>query len=412
MGFLCHLTRTYPSGFPYLKGIYNTLNAWRVGRNIDGWKISRTAWIELLSGDGIMDDEKMVECSFEQRKRKFTERYSGEVPEEVSPVPRLEKDLYALKELFQGDKPSLRLVRGRHHSSVAYGFGDASGDGFGSSWKLRGSQTESKVKYRFGLWGDEADGSSSNFRELANLVETFEAMALENALNGHEVYMFTDNSTAEAAFANGSSTSEKLFDLVLRLRQLEMSQEAKSFVCHVAGERMKQQGTDGLSRGNLTVGVMQGHDMLKYVPLHQTALERSPALKDWLLEWVGEDAEILDENQWFTRGHDHVLGKWNTTNDFQDNRVMQYPVIKPGTFIWSPAPCAAGAAVEELRKCRHKRQKSFHIVVIPRLMTTVWRKHLYKASDIVLTLPLGHPAWPNSMFEPLTLAILFPFCIF
>ena len=34
--------------------------------------------------------------------------------------------------------------------------------------------------------------------------------------------MFTDNSTAEAAFWKGTSTSPYLFELVLELKQLEM----------------------------------------------------------------------------------------------------------------------------------------------------------------------------------------------
>jgi hypothetical protein len=74
--------------------------------------------------------------------------------------------------------------------------------------------------------------------------------------------------------------------------------------------------------------------------------------------------------------------------------------------------CAAEIAVEELRKARHKRQESMHLVVIPRLMHPHWRKQLYKAADIVITLPAGHIAWPLDMFEPLTLAFVFPFFSF
>ena len=48
VGFLCHVSRTYPIIFPYLKGFYNTLNNWRRDRDGDGWKLSRTAWMELI----------------------------------------------------------------------------------------------------------------------------------------------------------------------------------------------------------------------------------------------------------------------------------------------------------------------------------------------------------------------------
>ena len=65
--------------------------------------------------------------------------------------------------------------------------------------------------------------------------------------------------------------------------------------------------------------------------------------------------------------------------------------------------------MEELLRSRHKSEKSTHVVVIPRLFTTEWRKQLHKAADLVLTLPAGHPAWPTEMHEPLTIDILFPY---
>ena len=87
-------------------------------------------------------------------------------------------------------------------------------------------------------------------------METLEQMGNDNTLAGQVVFLFTDNSTSEVAFFNGSSRSEKKFKLMLRIRQLEMTEETKIHLCHVSGERMKVQGIDELSRGNLTVGVM------------------------------------------------------------------------------------------------------------------------------------------------------------
>ena len=83
-------------------------------------------------------------------------------------------------------------------------------------------------------------------------------------------------------------------------------------------------------------------------------------------------------------------------------------VTRPGTFIWSLPPAAARTAVEELRRFRHKSHNSTHVMVVPRLFTTEWRKELHKVTDVVLTLPVGHPLWPDNMHEPLTIAILFP----
>ena len=73
VGFLCHLSRTYPATFPYLKGFYNSLNSWRLDRNKDGWKIGRTAWMELLSGDTSLTSDEFMSLPFEVKKRKFFE---------------------------------------------------------------------------------------------------------------------------------------------------------------------------------------------------------------------------------------------------------------------------------------------------------------------------------------------------
>ena len=403
VGFLCHVSRTYPSMIPYLKGFYNTLNGWRADRNEEGWKIGKTAWLELLANDILFDEENDISVPFEKRKRDFMYKNHIEKPTMVKSVPRLKNDLMALKALFHSESPTLRLVRGRRIGASIVGFGDASGTGFGSSWK-KGKG----ISFRFGTWGDDIANESSNLRELQNLVDTLEEMEKQdNGLNGFEVFLFTDNSTAENAFFNGSSKSMKLFELVLRVRKLEMTAGAKIHLCHVSGTRMIAQGADGLSRGNLNVGVMAGKSMLNFVPLHLDALTRSPNLKLWIEDWMGGDKrniEWLKPNDWFDRGHDLLPGSRERNVDGWD-----LPSVQPGIFVWSPAPAACLAAVEELRKARHKRVASHHLFVVPRLMQPEWRKQLSKAADLVITLPCGHSAWPREMFEPLTIAFVLPF---
>ena len=399
VGFLCHISRTYPMIFPYLKGFYNTLNNWRCGRDKDGWKISKTAWLELIAGDISFEDENDIHMSFEDRKRSFLVKNTKDQPSEVIPVPRLGRDLKALQTLFSLENPPLRLIRGSSVNCALFGFGDASGGGFGSSWEVN-----KDTAYRFGTWSRSMDGESSNLRELMNLVETLEEMAEQDKLKGNEIFLFTDNSTSEAAFYSGSSSSEKLFDLVLRVKKLEMHHCTKIHIIHVAGERMKEQGSDGLSRGNLNVGVMAGKKMIDFVPIHLSAFERTPLLMPWIRKLVGQEAEFLEPHQWFTRGHDLDETRWEKNSD-----GMELPMLKEGRYVWSPPPCAGAAAVEELRKARHKRQKSQHLFVIPRLMQPIWRKHLYKAADLVIMLKPGHAAWPKEMHEPLTLAFVFPF---
>ena len=85
------------------------------------------------------------------------------------------------------------------------------------------------------------------------------------------------------------------------------------------------------------------------------------------------------------------------------------PQIQHGTYVWNLPPAAAEAALEELWKARIKCQDSLHVVLVPRLLTPMWQKQLFKASDLFLWIPPGLPFWPSNMFEPCCLALLFPF---
>jgi hypothetical protein len=50
---------------------------------------------------------------------------------------------------------------------------------------------------------------------------------------------------------------------------------------------MISQGTDGLSRGDMLMGVMGGSDMLPFIPLALAAFERQPELMKWVDSWWG-----------------------------------------------------------------------------------------------------------------------------
>ena len=50
--------------------------------------------------------------------------------------------------------------------------------------------------------------------QLRNLVEALERSGSTGELNGKEIFLFTDNSTAEAVVLKGSSSSPLLYDLV------------------------------------------------------------------------------------------------------------------------------------------------------------------------------------------------------
>ena len=106
-------------------------------------------------------------------------------------------------------------------------------------------------------------------------------------------FIFIDNSTAEAAFFRGSSKSRLLFELILELRELKMKCKTRIHFVHVAGTQMIAQGSDGLSIGNISEGVMKGIPMDDFIPLNKSALERSISLKTWLESWADGNLEFL-----------------------------------------------------------------------------------------------------------------------
>ena len=87
---------------------------------------------------------------------------------------------------------------------------------------------------------------------------------------------------------------------------------------------------------------------------------------------------------------------------------------RPGSFVWAPPPAIARDMFDELGSARHKRpDKALHIVVVPRLMTALWRKHLGKMADLLITIPCSESSiWCNAQHEPVLLAICFPLVSF
>ena len=128
------------------------------------------------------------------------------------------------------------------------------------------------MEFQFGQWlVSAAEEESSNWREFTNVVEFLELKGREGKLTGCELFMFTDNSTTEGAFWKGTSPSRKLCSLVLRLRKLERETGMILHIIHVSGRRMIAQGTDGLSHGDHSLGVMRGEYMRSFSPLHLDA---------------------------------------------------------------------------------------------------------------------------------------------
>jgi len=235
---------------------------------------------------------------------------SGErAPQQVKWVPRLVEDVRALSALFHPENPPKRIVRPTRMATAIYAFGDASGVGFGSSISIDG-----QVYYSGGQWTQEQGSESSNYRELANLIFALEEAHRDHVLDHAELFVFTDNSTAELAAFKGTSSSSKLFELILQLRQLEMQGSMIIHFIHIAGKRMIAQGTDGLSRGSSLEGIMQGKAFMSFVPLHLSAEERQGHfLTEWVVRcWFGatKDYTWLTPEGWFYSGHHERRCVW------------------------------------------------------------------------------------------------------
>lgn len=394
-GFLNHLATTFDVMTPYLKGFYLTLNSWRLKRNSEDWKVSDKMWVQLLTlrlEEGLISNEEFDTVM-------TSESSSHSAPNEVVASPRFAQDVGALLEMFKADAPPVVGLRSKHIVTVVYGFGDASGTGLGATFTCGSGLT-----FRIGVWGATESEQSSNWREFSNVVDSLEEEARSGNLDDSEVFMFTDNSTVESCAVKGSSSSVKLFELVVRLRCLTTEFGIKLHIFHVAGTRMIAQGTDGVSRGFLGAGVMSGESMTSFIPIHLGAIERSETLKDWIIGWTQNSSAIfLLPKDWFDVAHD--IQGWNPGWD-----GFLRPGLSEGrVVVWSPPPYVADVALAELRKARIKRQRSSHIFICPRLCTSLWIRQLFKAADIVLEIPPGKTFWPSDMHEPLLIGIVFPF---
>ena len=89
-----------------------------------------------------------------------------------------------------------------------------------------------------GTWNAIGSQKSSNFRVLSNFVYKLEKCAAEENMYGTETFMFTNNTTAESAYHNGTSYIPELFELVIILSKLELYHGMKLHIIHVSGMRV------------------------------------------------------------------------------------------------------------------------------------------------------------------------------
>jgi hypothetical protein len=89
--------------------------------------------------------------------------------------------------------------------------------------------------------------------------------------------------------------------------------------------------------------------------LHLDAVTRQPSLHAWVTTW-----HPSPNPRWLTPEHCFDIGQ---THD---------------QCIWTPPPAAADVAIELVAKAKHKRPSHFHVILVPRLLTSRWRKLMSK----------------------------------
>ena len=78
--------------------------------------------------------------------------------------------------------------------------------------------------------------------------------------------LFKDDTVADYAYDKGSSSFISLFDLVMRLRLVQQKGGLILHAVHVVGTRMIKSGVEGLSRGETGEGMIQGKEMISFIP--------------------------------------------------------------------------------------------------------------------------------------------------
>ena len=79
-------------------------------------------------------------------------------------------------------------------------------------------------------------------------METLEDLGREKGLDGREVFLCTNNMVSDSIATAGSSRLETIYDLVVQIHCFLIRYMCQIRFIHVAGTRMIDQGTDGLSR--------------------------------------------------------------------------------------------------------------------------------------------------------------------
>ena len=115
---------------------------------------------------------------------------------------------------------------------------------------------------------------------------------------------------------------------------------------------------------------MKRAPIVYFLPMHRFVIECSDGLLVWIHSWWLKD-EII--NQLSSKG-------W-------------YSQVFDRGFLLNPPLTTSDAALEQLCINFHLYHSKFHIVYIPRLMTSRWRKQLLKMCALHVKMSFDETVW-------------------
>jgi hypothetical protein len=376
---------TYTWMNPYIKGLHLTINSWQPGRAEDGFKWSAKE----------KQDRQLLEFPCRRANKDCEGQAAAAVPleedvapETVTPVARYLRDLDCLQDLTSHAKPPKQLYRAAQQAAF-FVIEDASGKGKGSA-----VVEQYGVNYQLGAWNLQWRMKSWNCREAENLTGRLERLLSTDFLKNHKVFLITDNSAFKGAYYKGLSHSRELLDIVFRIHKAERDGGFVLHVIHISGKRMKASGVNGLSRGDMTEGMMAGCDPLSFIPFDRGADERSGGqVSSWVRSW------------WQTKKGTNFGGF--TLKTITKDTMFKLQDLQ-GARLWMMPPAAMEVVMELLSKDHLAHPQWPHVFVVPCLMTHFWRKDLMKSANLYFTMPAELPFWAPSQFEPLIVAVNLP----
>ena len=287
-----------------------------------------------------------------------------------------------------------KQVQPQDVSTMGVTWGDGSGTGAGGTFNLVSKAQishETTLDVWKGVWASKVISCSSNWKEMRTLLRTLEHELLSDGkrVQGRRLLYFTDNMVTYDVFRKGSSKSQPLWILLLRIKLLELQLQCVLQVVHVPGTTMITQGTDGLSRG-VDMQVLASHKSNSLIPFLCRPAFPTQQLLEWTLSMLQEywplDTPFLFQSDFSNWNRSDMLQRsvfWCVSPAFARQAILQ------ALSIWIESPTECG-----------------HIFLVPR----IFQRDFGRISKFVLyagqydSLPL-----PFTPIVPFVLYVIPPF---